>query len=735
MRKFILSVFALVLAAASLQAQVAEPVRNAAERLSFAPVRVQKAAQVAMPQRVRAHAAGALQAAFSVQGAASQKEVWRENFDEGAAAWTLTNDADNYVKWSMKSSDFSTIDPADVQSLFVEGPYQTFRRAIGYATSAAVQVPANGVLHAYVKFSEAMNDYAVLSISVSTDDFATSTELWNSAMESGHTGNIWHKVEADVSAFAGQSLKFRFTYGPGTADSFKTGGYLGDFLIDGVALTGVASVDGVKVATGEIVKFADLSQGEPVAWQWTFPGGTPAASSEQNPQVFYTADGTYPVTLKVVDAQGAESSVTREAFVTVTGQAPVAHILPPATFREANSHLPLVAPLAPVQYADASSGFPTKWNWAFSGTTPAVSTEQNPWVSYDYLHQQSATLQVENEHGSSRDSLSVVAEYQAVINNLLPTDSPITFNLGNGTFPGSNKMGITEYGERFSKPSRPLVVYGAYVYFVTNQAKHVADQIANIGVHLRKSENGLPGETLQSAWWSTFELDVNGSNLVGTEFQFSPTVVNDEFWFTVDGIPEWNDSCNVSFAMANFRTEANTAYMLKKGQWLPLTGYFQGGEGGQTSYYIFPMVAHSVITTLPVGISEIEVPAAAGVAEQPIFSLFGYKTPQVDADWCSIINEPNGLTVDTLQIAYQALPDGIESRSATITLTDGFDTISLKLTQKAQPKHYDVTDVTLLVNMILGVEQPDTAYDFNGDGELNVSDVSSLVNIILSLGQ
>ena len=735
MRKFILSVFALVLAAATLQAQEAEPIRNAAERPAFSPVKVQQAASVAMPKRVRAHAAGALQAAFSVQGAASQEQVWHENFDQGASSWVLTPDAGNYVKWSMKSSDFSTIDPEDVQSLYVEGPYQTFRRAIGYATSAAVPVPANGVFHAYVKFSEAMNDYAVLTISVSTDDFATSTELWNSAMESGHTGNIWHKVEADVSAFAGQTLKFRFTYGPGTTDTFKTGGYLGDFTIDGVALTGVASVEGVQVATGEIVKFADLSQGEPVAWQWTFPGGTPATSTAQNPQVYYTAAGTYGVTLKVVDAQGTESSVTREAFVTVSGQAPVAHILPPATFREANSHLPLVAPLAPVQYTDASSGFPTKWNWTFTGTTPAVSTEQNPWVSYDFLHQQNATLQVENELGTSRDTVSVVAEYQAVINNLLPTDTPITFNLGNGTFPGSNKMGITAYGERFSKPSRPLVVYGAYVYFVTNEAKHVADQIANIGVHLHKSENGLPGETLESAWWSTFELDVNGTNLVGTEFQFPPKVVDDEFWFTVDGIPEWNDSCNVSFAMANFRTQGNTAYMLKKGQWQPLTGYFEGGEGGQTSYYIFPMVAHSVITTLPVGITEIEVPATSGVAEQPIFSLFGYQTPAVDADWCSVVNAPNGLTVDTLQIAYQALPAGIESRTATITLTDGFDTITLKVTQKADQKKYDVTDVTRLINMILGTVEKDDAYDFDGDGILNVTDVTSLINIILQTAQ
>ena len=67
-------------------------------------------------------------------------------------------------------------------------------------------------------------------------------------------------------------------------------------------------------------------------------------------------------------------------------------------------------------------------------------------------------LQVENKHGKSEDKMDVQVEYEAVINNLLPDDRPITYDLGNGTFPGSNQMGVTEYGERFSKPSRPMVV-------------------------------------------------------------------------------------------------------------------------------------------------------------------------------------------------------------------------------------------------------------------------------------
>ena len=141
------------------------------------------------------------------------------------------------------------------------------------------------------------------------------------------------------------------------------------------------------------------------------------------------------------------------------------------------------------------------------------------------------------------------------------------------------------------------------------------------------------------------------------------------------------------------------------------------------------MVAHSVITTLPVGTDEIVVPATAGVAEQQIFSLFGYKDPVVDANWCRIMNKQNGLTVDTLKIGYDALPAGMESRTANITLTDGYDTITLKVTQKADQKKYDVTDV------ILGTVEKDDAYDFDGDGILNVTDVTSLINIILQTAQ
>lgn len=46
--------------------------------------------------------------------------------------------------------------------------------------------------------------------------------------------------------------------------------------------------------------FTDLSTGQPTAWAWTFEGGTPSTSTEQNPTgIVYSTPGTYPVSLTV----------------------------------------------------------------------------------------------------------------------------------------------------------------------------------------------------------------------------------------------------------------------------------------------------------------------------------------------------------------------------------------------------------------------------------------------------
>ena len=66
------------------------------------------------------------------------------------------------------------------------------------------------------------------------------------------------------------------------------------------------------------INFEDASLGSPSSWEWTFPGGDPATSSVQNPVVTYSAPGTYSVSLRVSNATGISTTVTRNNFITVS---------------------------------------------------------------------------------------------------------------------------------------------------------------------------------------------------------------------------------------------------------------------------------------------------------------------------------------------------------------------------------------------------------------------------------
>jgi PKD repeat protein len=71
------------------------------------------------------------------------------------------------------------------------------------------------------------------------------------------------------------------------------------------------------------VQFADKSLANPTAWEWTFEGGTPAASTERNPSVSYAAPGTYRVTLKTTNANGAHTSSVDD-YILVSAEPPLA---------------------------------------------------------------------------------------------------------------------------------------------------------------------------------------------------------------------------------------------------------------------------------------------------------------------------------------------------------------------------------------------------------------------------
>lgn len=71
------------------------------------------------------------------------------------------------------------------------------------------------------------------------------------------------------------------------------------------------------ICSGSAIEFMDESTNQPAVWNWTFPGGTPATSTAQNPVVTYDTPGIYAVSLQVSNNAGGSSTLTETAFITV----------------------------------------------------------------------------------------------------------------------------------------------------------------------------------------------------------------------------------------------------------------------------------------------------------------------------------------------------------------------------------------------------------------------------------
>lgn len=70
------------------------------------------------------------------------------------------------------------------------------------------------------------------------------------------------------------------------------------------------------ICAGESIEFNDASYNVVTGWTWTFPGGTPATSTDQNPTVVYSTPGTYAVTLSATDGSVTDVE-TKTGFITV----------------------------------------------------------------------------------------------------------------------------------------------------------------------------------------------------------------------------------------------------------------------------------------------------------------------------------------------------------------------------------------------------------------------------------
>ncbi len=236
----------------------------------------------------------------------------------------------------------------------------------------------------------------VYDVLVSTTNQSTSS--FTAIASNQQAPSTWTQKTYDLSAYNNQTIYVAIRHR--STDKFIL--FIDDIVINpGSSSSGTpptANFIGTptSLTAGNSVTFTDQSTNNPTSWQWSFPGGTPSTSTQQNPVVTYNTPGTYSVTLIVSNQYGSDT-LTKTNYITVTsaGAPPVADFVGnPTTLTAGNT----------VTFTDQSTNNPTSWQWSFPGGTPSTSTQQNPVVTYNTPGTYSVTLKVTNQYGA--DSLT-----------------------------------------------------------------------------------------------------------------------------------------------------------------------------------------------------------------------------------------------------------------------------------------------------------------------------------------
>ena len=213
------------------------------------------------------------------------------------------------------------------------------------------------------------------------------------------------------------------------------------------------------------VQFTDLSTNSPTTWNWTFTGGTPSSSTDQNPVIVYNTAGVFDVMLTAGNSVGA-TTITKSSLILVEelavpnftfvqtglnvdfvnlstnassyewdfGDGNTSSLVQPShTYatdgfylvtltafnacggNEFSFNIPVFTlPAADfiadpttgcasfdVTYTDNSTPNVLVWAWEFEGGSPATSTQSDPTVTYSVPGVYSTTLTVSNPAGEN----------------------------------------------------------------------------------------------------------------------------------------------------------------------------------------------------------------------------------------------------------------------------------------------------------------------------------------------
>ena len=164
------------------------------------------------------------------------------------------------------------------------------------------------------------------------------------------------------------------------------------------ALIPVASFtsDGQSGCAPYLVQFFDTSSGAPTSWDWSFEGGTPASSTDQNPVVVFEDPGTYDVSLMVTNTAGTNELVQNQ-YITVLST-------PDAEFTFDVDGFEVI-------FNNTSTGG-TSFSWDFGDNS--TSSNPSPTHVYDEDGTYVVVLTVSNECGDATFEQEIVIQTTSV---------------------------------------------------------------------------------------------------------------------------------------------------------------------------------------------------------------------------------------------------------------------------------------------------------------------------------